>query len=575
MIYGFGFAAFLIAWLLPGHYQPWTSFQQETAAAVGGVLIVLAAVAVPMGRTMGVPRVAAVCLAASFIPMVQWTAGLVPFLDDALLPALYLAGTALVIVAVRAIVMQGDRSFVTAFFLTMLTGALVSAGIGLGQWLQFTPGEWTESMRPGERVYGNLTQPNHLASLLALGSVALVWCYETRRIRGTVAFLGWGLLGFSLSLTGSRAGWLIVLTTSVWLWLMRERAGLRTQQRHIFLAGLLFAGFVALRQPLSEALLLDSGQALLDRLQPGTRWQHWQTLWDALGRSPWVGYGWYQVSAAQQVAAVDYPAVGEWIVHSHNLVLDLLIWNGVPLGLLLVAGLSTWVWARAIGCRHPDTWALMAGCGALLVHALLEYPLNYLYFLIPIAVMIGSLEAEHKLPARPGILAWQASRWTVGCLLVTVAGMTAWVAVEYLEVEEASRRVRLLEAGYVTPGLDPHAPDVELLEGPREILRLQLTSARAAMRDDEIEWMRKVSRRYAQPGALSRYALAAALNGREQEASRSLVLLCRIWGRKFCDSGREVWASYQTKHPTLGGIPFPADADWGSSDRPKGNAKDR
>ena len=38
-----GFALLALAWLLPGHYLPWTMFQQEVLAAAAGLLLCWAA----------------------------------------------------------------------------------------------------------------------------------------------------------------------------------------------------------------------------------------------------------------------------------------------------------------------------------------------------------------------------------------------------------------------------------------------------------------------------------------------------------------------------------------------------
>jgi hypothetical protein len=45
MIYSFGLAALCVAWLIPGHFFPWTGFQQETAAGIGALLLATAVLA--------------------------------------------------------------------------------------------------------------------------------------------------------------------------------------------------------------------------------------------------------------------------------------------------------------------------------------------------------------------------------------------------------------------------------------------------------------------------------------------------------------------------------------------------
>ena len=67
----------------------------------------------------------------------------------------------------------------------------------------------------------------------------------------------------------------------------------------------------------------------------------WQQVWEAIWLQPWTGYGWNQVSNAQAAVVGHYPD-SRLIEHSHSLPLDLLVWNGVPLGGLIVAVAVVW-----------------------------------------------------------------------------------------------------------------------------------------------------------------------------------------------------------------------------------------
>lgn len=557
MVYSLGFAALWLAWLLPGHYRPWVSFQQEVAAAAGAGLIVLGAIAAGHAKRFAVPAIAWCAAGVAVVPAIQWQLGLVPFADDALLPAAYLIGAALLIVASRSMSAGRQPAYITGTAITLLGAALASSGIAYAQWLQLETGLWMEAMPAGARVYGNLTQSNHLASLVLLGTLATLWLYETRRIGPWTGWTVWLVFAPVLALTASRTGWLLALLLSAGLLVARTRLHLRLSPPAVAAALLLVILFIVVLPWLNQWLLLAPASATLEsRLQGGLRWIHWQTLADAVGRAPWWGYGWYQVSAAQQAAAADHPATGEWLVHSHNLLLDVVIYNGLALGVLFFVGLCAWFGSRLRAVRSLDGAMALAGCAVLLVHALLEYPLHYLYFLMPMALLVGIVEAEHE-PTRH---APQLGRLSIGVMLAGLVALAASIAIEYLEVEESWRRVQLKDAGYVTPGMEPTPPDVTLLQGPREIIRFQLTEAREGMSPEELDWMLAVRKRYAQPGAFIRYAVAAGLNGRPDDARQSLVLLCKIWGDVFCDRARKSWPDYQTRHSALQAIAFPVPA---------------
>src|SRR4051812_38922538 len=83
-----GCGALALAYLLPGHYSPWSSFEQQVLAAVGAVLIALAACAAAgldsaaNGRLV-VPRASIALLLLAFVPALQFASGLLFFSSDA------------------------------------------------------------------------------------------------------------------------------------------------------------------------------------------------------------------------------------------------------------------------------------------------------------------------------------------------------------------------------------------------------------------------------------------------------------------------------------------------------------
>ncbi|MGA0611199.1 Wzy polymerase domain-containing protein [Caldimonas sp. KR1-144] len=558
MIYAFGLAAFCIAWLLPGHYFPWTGFQQELAAAIGALLIGLAATASTGQRRLKVPLIAAAAIAFAAVPMLQWLAGRVPFLADALLPSLYLAGFGMTIIAARALAAVPDQRFAAGLFAAVLVAGLVSLGIGLGQWLQVGWLSYIEQLDRGARVFANFTQPNHLASMFGLAVVAALWLFEMRRIgRIGISILIIAFV-FGLVMTQSRVGWLFAAVLALWWVLARSRAGLRTTGFGIAVGLACFIAFTVAWSPINQALDIPTATVLSDRVQQvGGRSIHWRMLWDAVWREPCFGWGWMQVSAAQQQVALDHPRSHEWVTYSHDLVLDLLIWNGVILGTLVCVALTWWIVSRCLRCRDATTWCAMAAGGVVLAHALVEFPHAYTYFLLPLGAFLGIIEARVVAPTSEArIVNVHAAVYALG--LAALGAMTAWIAVEYGEVEDAARRARFKEAGYVTRGDEPTVPDVVLLDNQREFIWFRLTPARPGMGEDDLERMRRVNQRFMPPAVMLRYAMAAGLNGKPEAARRNLELICHLWNRQRCEEGRESWAAAQVKYPQLAGIQFPA-----------------
>jgi O-antigen ligase len=562
MIYGFGLLTMGLAWLLPGHYFPWTGFQQEFLAAAGLALVALSLLLPGGPRRLSLPPIALFALAVAVVPLWQWLAGRLPFATDGVVPAMYLCAFALAIVTGCALTRQRGTTFIAALMGTMLAAGMASVGIGLVQWLQIGPVAYIEMLEPGARVFGNFTQANHLSTLLALAAAATLWFYETRRIGEVGAAMALAFIGAGMVMAQSRTAWGFVAVLTVWWWLMRRRLSLRTPPAAVVIAVALFVA-ATFAWPHLNMLVVDqpgaSGMTLAERMQVGGRRVHWATLWDAAWRQPWFGYGWLQVGPAQQAAALDHPASREWVTYSHNLVLDLMIWNGIPLALLTCVALAWWAISRCRQCRDVDTWAMLAGGGALLVHAMVEFPLAYSYFLLPLGLMFGVIEARAQpLPTADSPRAAPLPTAVFGVAVVLLTALLGRVGFEYLQIEETEREIHMKEAGYAPGRPDPQLPDVLLLDSQREFLWFRQTEARPGMDGATLDRLRVLNQRFAPPAAMLRYALAAGLNGRDADALRNLRLICNMWTVKNCDEGRDSWRQAQEKYPQLRHIPYPA-----------------
>ena len=254
-----------------------------------------------------------------------------------------------------------------------------------------------------------------------------------------------------------------------------------------------------------------------------------------------------------QVRGADLqPFVGEYIEHSHNLVLDLMVWNGLPIGTLLLGLAVWWLLTRARVPGPPAAVWLLAGIVGLAAHAMVEYPLEYAYFLIPLGLFIGGVD---QLQQRRSSFAISKPMLRSGG--VAMALVLGGVGYEYLQAEQAHRLLRLESARIGVPGLQTPPPHLRLLTQLDAFLSFAHTEAKPGMTPEELDGMRQVSERFAYPPVLFRYALAAGLNGQPEVAALTLVRLCRIHPQPRCDEARESWGAAQDKFPVLKTIAAP------------------
>lgn len=545
-----------LSWLLPNHNFPWTSSWQDGLAAISfAILLTMAALRMKNPRPR-IPRLALLIAVLALVPMLQWLSGRIHFSGDAWLASLYLLGFALAL-ALPGLQAAAIHELLGGLAWAVLLAALASVGLALCQWLGVEGlGIFLMDLPPGGRPYANLAQPNQLATLLMLGLVAAGGLHQQRRLSGPVLAGVVAVLAFGVVMTQSRAGWLEMAGLLLWLLLWRERASLRLPRAALLALGLYFVALVLVWPGLNEALYLMVEQRAgpAAQLDGNLRWQHWRSLLDALGREPWWGYGWNQVAVAQMRVASDHPFVGEMIEHSHNLLLDLLVWNGIPLGLLLVLGLAYWFWSHLRACREANVAWLLAGIGMLMTHALFEFPLEYAYFLLPLGMMMGAIEQLSPAGRRLAV-----PRGLVRAVAGLAVGLLVWTIAEYVRVEEHYRQLRFELAGFGKAPDQGQLDVVVLLTQLREFQQFARSQAQRDMAPAELDGMRRVAERYAYPPVLFRYALALALNGKADESARVLTVLCRIHLPARCEEGREAWrAMGRDTYPELEKVPLPA-----------------
>ncbi len=302
-----------------------------------------------------------------------------------------------------------------AVSLGLLLAALLSTAIALVQY--FTPtladGTWIAKPTTPGRAFGNLRQPNHLASLMLLGLCMLPMVVsETRRRWAWVAMAA---LTLGVALSSSRTGMLGLVGLALWAALDR---GLPGWARRLFWA----APVVAVGWWLGLGAWADvSGTAYFGeaRLEGGgdlssSRFAIWSNTLALIAAHPWTGVGWGNFNAAWTFTPFpDRPVA--FFDHSHNLVLQLMVELGVPAALALLGGLA-WVLWRARGALSLPGEAGLAARAALMMlavlgwHSLLEYPLWYAYFLLPAAFALGLfLGLGAPSPAIGSAPAW--TRW--------------------------------------------------------------------------------------------------------------------------------------------------------------------
>ena len=552
-------AAVPLAWLLPNHYLPWPAAWLEGAAL--GLLFVAALL---VRQPAALPLRWALPVAVALLSIAwQAASGRILFSGDAVMAALYVAAFLLAIgcgAALQGAAPRGRGGFVEVWAGMLAMAAVVSGVIALLQWTGVYS-HWLlmADLPPGARPFGNLAQANHLCTAAFLGLCALLLLREGGRIGVAAWAVVSGLLVFTMVMTGSRTGWLQMGALLLMAGALAGRTGSRIAlwQVAAMVAGY---GLLALAWPtLNDGLLLSGQRPVAQQWSGGGRELLWPALWDAVWRHPVSGYGWQQMVLAQLEVATDHPAIGRHFETAHNLVLDLLLWAGVPVGGTIAIAAVIALGLHVARLREARALWLLCGVVGVAAHSMLELPLHFAYFLAPVGLALGAafaLEGAGKdAGERPRRLRVPGPALAgAGALL---GALFALIAVDYLVVEQNHRILRLESARIGVLRLETPAPEVRLLDQQQAFLEFARLPARPGMTADEIETMRRVSHRFAYPGSLLRYALAAGLNGRPDEAALTLRRLCRIHPPPRCDEAREAWSALRSQYPGLPAVTLP------------------
>lgn len=525
-----------LPWLLPTHAEPWTTFYSELLMAAVLILAALWVVSVGRGCSRADGLVVGFAM-ASCIPLLQALGGMFTFPGEAPLIALYLSGFALALLVARHAEQAAPMRMVEALFASLAVAAIVSTGLALYQWLAMDSlGVMVASASSGSRPVANIGQPNNLSTLLVWGVIAIWWGYARRTLGGGVAAFAVAYLLVGVALTQSRTG-IVAISLLALAAFFGRRQKARPGPSGLVLVALVtwFLLLVFGLESMSHLMQLAVPRSLGEQAEAGTRPMAWMMALEAISQRPWLGYGWNQSVQAHVALSAQFPELHQTFQFAHNVLLDLVLWNGLPLGVLLIAGLALWFWRQLRVPLTHERWLLMLALGVFLLHAMLELPHALAFFLLPAAVMMGALSA-----GRPVGPSFAVPRIAVGVFVVIHGALLLLVFDEYRKIEADWMAYRMREARIGSIAEKP-APGVMMLRGLQSALVDLRIKPERGMPTTELAQLRLAVIRYPSVAGLLRYSRACALNGRFEEAQWALAVLCRLNSEEMCKAAEMNW----------------------------------
>jgi hypothetical protein len=331
------------------------------------------------------------------------------------------------------------------------------------------------------------------------------------------------------ALSGSRTVWLAVgfILFAAWGW--RGLWCKKGTEWGILVLALFFVSAVVLLRSVAapgvETLLVDEvGRAVHD-----SRLAAWTLLGAAALDAPWWGYGIGQVAKAHILLSTEFPGLGVVFAQSHNLFLDLVLWLGLPIGIVVSGGLVVWLIRQAMQVTSREQAVMILFLVVMANHSMLEYPLYYAYFLLPAGAVVGVFSRSLSQSGDAGAIGKSA----FAILAVFVTGMFFVIVLDYLKVENSYRLLRMEWMGFILEA-SPQPPDVIALDQWEQAILMARVEPRVGMDESSIANLERVAFQAHKPIDFRNMAHALLLNGRSAEAALWIERLCRLAKEEHC-----------------------------------------
>lgn len=539
----------------PDHFPPWTSFHSEVSAfAASGILLASLGWST---RPTQIPKAVWLLLALISIAWIQHFTGLLQYAGDAWVVTAYLGAFGVSWLWAHHAASSGQRGLPLALvcWVLVLQGMLTTFQI-LAQWLavgdQFAG--WVFN-GVGHRPGGNFGQPNVAATVLLMATASIALLNAQGRVAKWAAWLLAAVFATAIVVTQARAALLAAIVMSLLVVFMgRSNAALRGYRKDVICWCILLLGATWVFQ--TDPLGLWTANADASRFNHvGTRPIIWRQLIAAAAESPWLGYGWLQIAAAQQVGALQVAGI-EQTNYAHNAILDLVLSIGLPGAAIVLAMSFTWFVRR---WREINDSSRMAAAGLILllplvVHMQLELPHAYTYLLVPAGMLLGSFDAQ----TQSELDAPRRYRWACAAACLLFVPVLIGLGFEYAAAEDDYRvnRFENRRLGATPPAYSP--PRLYMLTQLGEVLSAMRLRAERNMSQEDLDLLGRISRRYTWAPLHYRTALAFGLNGRSDEAGHQLLLIKSMFAAQIYEEGRQDWITLgETTYPELKAVRLP------------------
>ncbi len=546
-----------LSWLQPHHYYPIPGFHKEAWTACWfAVCLVVSALLLRTSVRVGWMPIALMGMACWV--WVQWALDLQASGSQALMISTSLLGAALVWAKAQQLHLYDEHVVLDTLMMAVGFAGVISVGLCFYQFFDLARESlawidmWVVRNDPGARPAANMAQPNQLATLLSWAWIAGLWGWHRGKIALPVltAYLCFIALGQGMaqSRIGLLQSLLIVISCLFW---MRAIKSWRLLPALCLSLLVQLSIFFFLEQISQSLLLTHIGRDVQGVAQDQARLAIYAYALQGIASHPWLGWGIQEANQLQWAFAGQLTGMRTYITFTHNLLLDLMVWLGIPLAVLVILALTSWLVQSVRQTITGAGYIAQMATGVFLLHAMVEFPhwgTNLLLWAVAVAgVWSAEVHSQARASLSKGLSIFLS-------LVVLCVATLSWK--DYIYLEENFRIFRAEQSGLIKKPSDPQPTWVmhHLQESLRmsRIIGLPQTSAA------DLEWMERTVIAGPNYGAQFTLITNFALAGQHERAKLWMMRMDAVAPKDVRDSARTVWKRYQAWYPTqLGAFAWP------------------
>lgn len=541
-----GFSLIALAWLVPNTSQPWISFWMEVVAFLG--------ISIVLFKTLISNRIFYSRNDVIIISILIATLILDFFHKDNNYIGDYIIGFIYIYAFFSAkLIGKSIEKNPDIFFYTTAAAAVLSSLIVIAQWLQIDLDRlYFKEVPPLSRPFANTGQPNHLGTLLSLGIISIMALSDKIKISKLSLYFLLLILTFSSSLTQSRTAGLQIICTAIIVIIFSKIKKINLSIIPSSAVVIFFVFFTTYQPSLNRLLFLEQIRPIGATTLKDSRLDHWTSMLEAISHKPWGGYGWLH-SVEAQLTGTNYGIKAAIFPYTHNIILDLIIWFGIPIAALLIFFTLKEIILIIKNIQTSNQILALAGFSTFLIHCLLEYPFTYMHILIPGGIFFGIAGNYQSAPKNKKSYFLKYVTYAATSILATI------ILIEYTNLEKTATALRFKYAGiFGNIPVDPIKAS-PLMNQLTAYINTAYQLPSNSISTNEVHDYEISANRYGTQRLLFHSALASGFYGDEEKSKKQLKNICRIHTKEACDFSKSEWSRYQIEYPqTIGIIEFPS-----------------